>query len=123
MTSGTINDSTKTYSWTLNLFWILVPLTIASGIWDLGIWSYLTHTSSMILTLIYGVITVIRIFDNRGASDIWTKKTLYSFGQGSIWGAAMIYAWPDSWTGPLYLIFVFINFCLLLMESHWSKKT
>lgn len=123
MTSGTINDSVKTYTWTLSLFWILVPLTIACGIWELPDTAVFVYGCSVALTIIYGIITVIRIFDDRDASDIWTKKTLWSFSQGIIWGAAMIFAWPDSWLGPLYLIFVFINFCLLLMESYWLKRT
>lgn len=122
MTSGTINDSTKTYTWTLNLFWVLVPLIVACGIWDLERVSQFTQVCSIILTFIYGITTFIRMMDSNATANIWTKKTLYSFGQGGIWGAAMIFAWPSGSVGYVYLILVFIDFCLLLMEWLCSKK-
>lgn len=122
MTSGTINDSTKTYSWTVNLFWILVPLTIACGIWDLGAWDHVTHVASIILTLIYCITTSFRIMDARATVNYWTKKTLWSFTQGGVWGGAMIFAWPSGLVGYVYLMLVFINFCLLILEWQRQRK-
>lgn len=125
MTTGTINDSTKTYSWTLHLFWVLVPLTIACGIWDLGVWSIFAHIVSILLTFIYCIITSFRLmnrlpqFDRAALAYTW-KQASYSYAQGFAWGAAMIFAWPGAWVGPIYLMLVLINFCLL--EWKRTKK-
>lgn len=126
MTSGTINDSTKTYSWTLPLFWILVPLIIACGIWDLGSWDRGAHIASILITFIYCIITSFRVmehfehFDRAILAYTW-KKVLWSYVQGFSWGAAMIFAWPGAWVGPIYLMLLVINFCLLEWERR--KKT
>ena len=126
MTSGTINDSTKTYSWTLHLFWVLVPLTIACGIWDLGVWSVFAHVVSILIGGVYCIITGFRLMDRLDRFDrailayTW-KQASYSYAQGFAWGSAMIFAWPGAWVGPIYLMLLLINFCLL--ESRRAKKS
>jgi len=120
MTAGTINDSTKTYSWTMNLFWVLVPLTIASGIWDIGGGEDIAFIGSIMVTLVYAIITVFRMLDKISSTFSW-KKLIYHYGQGIIWAASMIFAWTESWVGYVYCILILINFCLLMMRR--SKKT
>ena len=117
MTSGTINDSTKTYKWTVNFFYVIVPLTIACGIWTLDTLSHILHVGSFLLTLTFSIIPIARLLTFEWKCTYTLRETLYSFAQGIIWACAMIFAWPDSWVGFIYLFMVMLNIGLHLHQN------
>lgn len=107
-------------SWSLDLFWILVPFTIACGIWDLGGFETFAFWISWGICLVLGVITIMRLTNQIGALNT-KRKVLYSAGQGVVWAAAMIFAWPTAWVGGIYLILILVNHALI--EIKRSKRS
>lgn len=107
-----VPERTKSWSWSLDLFWVLVPLTIACGFWELGSLEEMMWAISVLCTVFVGCVVVLRILGYMIFLDT-QEKILYSLLKGAVWGAAMIFAWPDSGVGPGYLILIFLNFCLL----------
>lgn len=107
-----ILEPRREFSWSLDLFWVMCPFTVACGIWDLGGWATLAFYGAIGINLILGCVTVLRLLGYKITIDP-QKKVLYSFAQGIAWAAAMLFAWPASWVGPVYGILIFLNFCLL----------
>lgn len=105
----------KPWSWTMDLFWVLAPLTIACGIWELGGWETLVFYSAIGINLILGAVTVLRFLGYMIAINTRKEKNS-SFIKGIIWAGTMIFAWPASWVGPVYGILIFVNYCLLEMK-------
>ncbi len=102
----------KVWSWTLDLFWVLAPLTIACGFWDLGVLETAARYSAIGVNILLGGVTIARFLGYMIATNVG-KERLYSIIKGAVWGAAMVFAWPDSGLGYVYLILIFLNFCLL----------
>lgn len=114
----TVNP-TRSVSWRLDFFWVLTPLTIACGIWDLGGWATLAFYSAVGVNVLLGAVTIARFLGYIIAIDAG-KERLYSSIKGAVWAAAMVFAWPDTGLGHVYLILIVLNFCLL--EFRRSKK-
>lgn len=100
------------FSWTLDLFWVLVPLTIACGIWDLGGLETFVLYCFYAISLILGVVTILRMLGYMIVINTRKEKNS-SLIKGIIWAGTMIFAWPVSWVGPVYGILIFVNYCLL----------
>ena len=100
------------FSWTLDLFWVFVPFTIACGIWDLGGWATLAFYGAIGITLILSTVTILRMLGYMIAINTRKEKNS-SLIKGIIWAGTMIFAWPVSWVGPVYGILILINYCLL----------
>ncbi|KKL73789.1 hypothetical protein LCGC14_2071380 [marine sediment metagenome] len=106
-------NSTNEISWKLNFIWILVPFTIACGIWGLGTgWEIFAWCIAVFATVFVGGVAILRLLGHIVTIDPG-EKMLLSLCGGFIWGAAMIFTWPGDWIGPVYLIVIFLNFCLL----------
>lgn len=114
----TVNP-TRSVSWRLDLFWVLASLTIACGFWELGGLEEMVWAVSVLCAVFVGCIGIMRLLGYMIFLDT-QEKILYSLLKGAVWGAAMIFAWPDSGVGPVYLIVIFLNFCLL--EIRRPKK-
>lgn len=113
----------KSWSWTLDLFWVFVPLTIACGFWELGGWETLAFYSAVGVNVLLGGVTIARLLGymiatNVIATNVW-KERLYSIIQGVVWAAAMAFVWPDTGLGHVYLVLILLNFCLL---EFWHPK-
>lgn len=109
----------KSWSWRLDLFWVLVPLTIACGFWKLGGWETLAFYSAVGVNVLLSGVTIARLLGYMIATST-RKEKFYSIIQGAVWAAAMVFAWPDTGLGHIYLTLIFLNFCLL--EFRCSKK-
>lgn len=115
-----VPERTKSWSWTLDLFWVLVPLTIACGFWELGGWETLAFYSAIGVNILLGGVIVARLLGYMIATNAG-KERFYSIIKGAVWAATMVFVWPDTGLGHVYLILIFLNFCLL--EFKRPKKT
>ncbi len=108
----------KSWSWTLDLFWVLVPLTAACGLGDLGGWETVAYFVAVLTNGLLGVVIVMRLLGYT-VSIASRDRVLMSFAKGAAYSAAMIYAWPNDWVGYVYIILIITTLCL--MEIRRSK--
>lgn len=108
---------TRSISWTLDLFWVLIPLTIACGIYDLGSVETIAWVAALFSVICAGIFVIAQLL---GEAISPSENVFYSLSKGAAWGASMIFAWPTSWVGFVYLIIIFLN-VLFVTISRWEK--
>lgn len=106
------------FSWTLDLFWVLIPLTAACGYWELGGWETVAYFVAVLTNALLGAVITMRLLGYT-VSIASRDRVLISFAKGAAYSAAMIYAWPNDWVGYLYIILIITTLCL--MEIRRSK--
>lgn len=107
------------WSWNLDLFWVLVPLTAACGYWELGGWETVAYFVAVITNVLLGVVIAMRLLGFI-VSIASRDRMLISFAKGAAYSAAIIYAWPNDWMGYAYIILIITTLCL--MEIRRPKK-
>lgn len=115
-----VPERTKSWSWTLDLFWVSVPFTFACGYWELGGWESLAWFLAVLTNGLLGVIIVMRLLGCTVSIES-RERMFISLAKGAAYSVAIIYAWPDDWMGYTYFILLLI--VLLLMEIERPKKT
>lgn len=121
-----MTGSTRSVTRKIDFAWILIPFTFACGIWELGGWAAIVWVPAVLSIGFIGSSVLMRLFgflntDLRvGSAELIlsANNLVGSMVSGIAWGAAMMFAWPNSITGTLYLTVISVNFFLLIKSNH-----
>lgn len=111
-----------TWSWSLDIAWGFTLLTFAVGFWNLGVWETVAYCFA-VATNIFAIVFVIARFFGYMKTEITKGKLFDSICKNISYAAAMFFAWPTSWVGPVFVIALAINLCFLKIKSPKNSST